>query len=194
MYLHIKNKLPKTLLVQTAGFLKNNVPWHQVEYYSYKAQKTILTPRLTYVYGYHQNNNLSFQRKIPLELRPLFMWFCNEYNTNFNFMLMAKYNDPNHSISYHSDDETFINLNTPIVALNILEDKTPPLKFKLKNKSTKEIESFSLENGDIFYMSWENQRTHMHGIMKNKNFTGTRYGITFRSGNQKAIHNYYKYN
>ena len=194
MYLHIKNQIPKTLLAQTAGFLKNKTNWNQVEYYSKKAQKTVTTPRLTDVYGYHHSNSYTFQRKIPHELRPTFIWICKTFETEFNFILLAKYNDPNHSISFHSDDESFINKNTPIVALNLLEPDTTPFMFKLKNKQSKKIQNFNLQHGDIFYMSWDNQRTHMHGIPKNKNFKGVRYGITFRSGNSLAIKNYYKYN
>lgn len=194
MHLHYPQLLPDGIAVQTIDYLHNQVPWQQIQYYSNKAQRTIKTPRLTYVYGYHKNNNYKFQRKIPKPLREIFLWVAEEFQFTPNFMLLAKYNHPSHSISYHSDDENFIIKGSPIIGINLCLDQTQKLKFKLKNKTTKEIQTYNLSHKDVFYMSWNNQRTHMHSIPKNQAYVTPRYGLTFRQGNEYAINNYYKYN
>ena len=194
MHMHYQNHLPQQIATQTLEYLQTQVPWRQVQYYSNKAQKIINTPRLTYVYGYHRNNNYKFQRKIPEPLKEIFLWVVEEFQFTPNFMLLAKYDNPSHSISYHSDDESFIIKDSPIIGINLCLNQEQTIKFKLKNKSTKQIQTYNLAHRDVFYMSWNNQRTHMHSIPKNQSYVTPIYGLTFRQGNEFAINNYYKYN
>jgi alkylated DNA repair dioxygenase AlkB len=193
-YTHYKSLIPNQISNKVLIYLKNKKNWNQVKYYSQKAQKEILTPRFTYVYGYHyKNENLSFARTVPVELRELYHWVSKYFGEYYNFMLLTKYTEPNHSISFHSDDESFLIKDSSIIS-TIFANPNVTRDFQMKNKLTKEIETFELSHGDVFYMSYESQRTHMHSVPKRKQINGTRYGITFRNGNDKAIYNYYKYN
>lgn len=186
--------IPKEIADSTLKYLKTEQKWNQVEYYSKKAQRKIVTPRFTYVYGYHyQNDTLPFKRKIPEQLRPIYLWVLKSFKQYFNFMLITKYSQPNHSISFHSDDETFLVKGSSIIS-TIFADQNVQRDFQMKCKQTKKINTYSLSHSDVFEMSYESQRTHMHSVPKRKNINGTRYGITFRNANEQAIYNYYKYN
>lgn len=194
MHQHYQKIVPKEIANKTLNYLEFDVPWHQIQYYSNKAQRNITTPRFTYVYGYNSNNKKHYQRKIPEPLRDIFMWVVDTFNYSPNFMLLAKYTLPTHGISFHSDDENFIVKNSPIVGINLCKNQNQKTKFKLKNKQTKKTEIYQLTHRDAYYMSWMNQRTHQHSIPKSQLYQEPRYGITFRQGNEYAINNYYKYN
>ena len=202
-YIYYPQLLPKDIASKTLKYLHTEVPWRQITYYSNKAKKIILTPRETYVYGFHQENRKQLLldphktsiniKPVPQELRPIYLWVSKYFNEYFNFMLLAKYSKPEHSISFHSDDESFLIKDSSIISVTLSEPSVYR-KFIMKNIKTKEKDEYLLGNQDVFKMSYETQRTHYHGIPKQKQINGIRYGITFRNGNANAFKNYYRYN
>lgn len=184
-----KNEADKLL-----DFLENQVPWGQVKYF--KPQRGyVITPRLTWVAGFHSETLYSLSKHhpnpIPDFLLPLKDLIEDFLNTNFNFILFSKYRNENDSITYHSDDESFLGKNPTIASLT-LGDSRP---FILKNKKTKESSTFDLSHGDLFVMKNNCQKDFFHAVPKQKEPCGIRYSMTFRRAiNEYGSNNYYTYN
>ena len=175
-------------------FLEKNIPWTQVKYFK-PERGYVITPRMTWVQGFHQEklypvNNID---PIPISnfLMPLKDLVEDYLNTKFNYLLFCKYRDQNDSITYHSDDENFLGKNPTIASLTLGCGRP----FVLKNKKTRENEIFDLTHGDLFVMKNNCQKDYFHAVPKQKKPTGIRYSITFRNAlNEKGSKNYYKYN
>ena len=184
-----KNEADKLL-----DFLENQISWGQVKYF--KPQRGyVITPRLTWVAGFHSDNLYPLPKHnpnpIPEFLLPLKDLVEDFLNTKFNFILFSKYRNENDSITYHSDDESFLGKNPTIASLT-LGDSRP---FVLKNKKNKESTSFDLSHGDLFVMKNNCQKDFFHALPKQKTPCGIRYSMTFRKAiNEYGSNNYYTYN
>ena len=67
--------------------------------------------------------------------------------------------------------------------------------FCLKNKETKQVESFDLGHGDLFVMTGNCQRDYLHSVPKTSEQKLPRYSLTFRKAlNEYGSSNYYTYN
>jgi alkylated DNA repair dioxygenase AlkB len=186
LYLEESDKLLK--------YLQNDIPWTQVKYFK-PERGYVITPRLTWVSGFHQQDiydiNGITPNPIPDFLLPLKDLIEDYLNTDFNYMLFCKYRDQNDSITYHSDDEAFLGKNPTIASITL----GCPRPFVLKNKKSKESESFNLSHGDLFVMKNNCQKDFFHAVPKQKKPTGERFSITFRKAlNENGSKNYYKYN
>ena len=179
-------------------FLRKEIPWTQVKYYK-PDRGYVITPRMSWVCGWHDNetdqiisNDLLIKKnEIPKTLIPL-KEVVEEYTKKtYNFMLFAHYRDGNDSITYHSDDERFLDFRSTISSITV--GNTRP--FLLKNKQTKDVQSFDLDHGDLFVMKNNCQQDYLHSIPKTKKKIYDRYSITFRSSlKEAATVNYYTYN
>lgn len=197
-YKHVKNFLFDQETEYLLDKLKNEIPWRQVRYYK-PERGYVITPRLTWVCGFHQKDyyDLSYSsgkivspNPIPSWLQDLKLVLEDYLNETFNYVLFAQYRDGNDSITYHSDDERFLGYNPTIASISIGEDKL----FYLKNKNTKQTEKFNLQNGDLFVMKNNCQRDYLHSVPKNSS-SQRRFSLTFRNAlNETGSKNYYKYN
>lgn len=189
-YKHISSFLNEKEADYLFKRLKNETPWTQVEYYI-PERGIVITPRETWVYGYHLN-------KVPKKYNEIPLWLCElkkaieDYLfTDFNYILLAKYRDQNDSIAYHSDDERFLGIAPTIASITVGETRP----FFLKNKKTKETFSFDLKHGDLFVMQNNCQKNYMHSVPKLNKSVNTRISLTFRKVlNFAGTENYYKYN
>ena len=175
-------------------YLENQVPWGQVKYFK-PERGYVVTPRLTWVAGFHSKNIYPLGNIIPNDipdfLLPLKDLVEDYLKTEFNFILFSKYRDENDSITYHSDDEKFLGKN-PIIASLTLGSSRP---FILKNKQTKDSQIFDLSHGDLFVMKENCQKDFFHAVPKQKNECLPRYSLTFRKAlNEYGSNNYYTYN
>lgn len=175
-------------------FLKTEIPWRQVKYFK-PERGYVQTPRETWCAGFH--NNLFYPvngicpSPIPEKLIELKLLMEDFLNQKFNFMLFAKYRNGKDSIAYHSDDEMFLGRN-PVIASLTLGESRP---FCLKNKNSKEVQTWNLNHGDLFVMQEDCQKNYQHSVPKIDNFDHERYSITFRKAlNEKGSYNYYTYN
>ena len=170
--------------------LSTDIPWTQVQYYK-PERGTIITPRLTWVCGWHNESYSPLANQIPDWLIPLKEVVEQASHSYFNYMLFAYYRNGNDSISYHSDDERFLGVHPTIASITVGQER----KFNLKNKHDKSVQSFNLMHGDLFIMKNNCQSDYMHSVPKSKKITLPRISITFRKVmNSSGSNNYYKYN
>lgn len=178
--------------------LLEETPWTQVKYYK-PERGYVVTPRLTWVAGFHQKKlypidvgtNVYVPNEIPKWLVELKDVVEDYLDTTYNYLLFAQYRDENDSITYHSDDEKFLGYSPNIASITV--GQTRP--FCLKNKQTKQVQTFNLNHGDLFVMKNNCQRNFMHSVPKQKQSLGPRISITFRKAlNESGSKNYYKYN
>jgi alkylated DNA repair dioxygenase AlkB len=197
-YKHIKQFLFDEETQYLLSKLENEIPWRQVRYFK-PERGYVITPRLTWVCGFHQqayydlkyaSGKIVSPNPIPSWLDDLKSVIEEHLNQSFNYVLFAQYRDNNDSITYHSDNERFLGYNPTIASISIGSDKT----FCLKNKASKKVETFNLQNGDLFVMKNNCQRDYLHSVPKNSS-GGKRFSLTFRNAlNETGSKNYYKYN
>lgn len=197
-YQHVSNFLSEKESTYLFDRLVQETPWTQVKYYK-PERGYVITPRLTWVAGFHQKNlyTLNIEGKaytpnpIPSWLVELQSAIENHLDAKYNYLLFSLYRDEKDSITYHSDDETFLGYNPNIASITVGASRD----FKLKNKHTKEVQSFTLNHGDLFVMKDDCQRNYAHAILKQNTKVEPRISITFRKAlNESASKNYYKYN
>jgi len=193
-YNYVKNFLYKEEADALLEFLETKVPWGQVRYFK-PERGYVVTPRLTWVAGFHSNTlhplEACVPNPIPEFLNPLKDLVEEYLQTSFNFILFSKYRDQNDSITYHSDDEKFLGKSPTIASLTLGN----PRPFILKNKKTKQIDSFDLSHGDLFVMKNNCQSDFFHAVPKQKESCLPRYSMTFRKAlNEYGSNNYYTYN
>jgi alkylated DNA repair dioxygenase AlkB len=193
------NYLPKFLYKEEAdyllNYLKNEIPWRQIKYYK-PERGYVITPRLTWVAGFHQDTHYKlkngvFPNAIPDPLLPLKNLVEEHTGVIYNFILFAQYRDGQDSITYHSDDEMFLGSSPTIASITVGEERL----FCLKHKESKEVESFNLGHGDMLVMQENCQKDYMHSVPKTTQQKSPRYSLTFRRAlNEYGSSNYYTYN
>jgi alkylated DNA repair dioxygenase AlkB len=197
-YQHVSNFLSEKESTYLFDRLLQETPWTQVKYYK-PERGYVITPRLTWVAGFHQKNlyTLDIEGKsytpnlIPPWLVELKSAIENHLSTKYNYLLFSLYRDEKDSIAYHSDDESFLGYNPNIASITVGASRP----FNLKHKHAKEVESFTLKHGDLFVMKNDCQRNYTHTVPKQPLKAKPRISITFRNAlNESASKNYYKYN
>ncbi|KAK6504280.1 hypothetical protein TWF506_002483 [Arthrobotrys conoides] len=137
-------------------------------------------------------------RPIPQCLEILKNIVERESGETFNFVLVNYYADCGDSISYHSDDESFLGPNPTIASLSLGTTRD----FLMKHKEDKSLTlKLPLSNGELIVMKGATQRKWLHSIPKRSSTitggwtNGGRINITFRKGMEIACTgNYYRYN
>ena len=99
--------------------------------------------------------------------------FNNKYN--FNYILLNKYENGNHNLGMHSDDEE--GLYGPIVSISLGCSRFFDIKHKFNNSIKKRLE---LNNGSILIMDGDTQDFYKHGIPIQKKIKNCRINLTFR--------------
>lgn len=197
------------------------LPWYKVEYLA--RGMTITTPRYTTVFGLDETaifepdgdsvagtrvlSAVSKQpvpanvyhtppRPIPRCLQELKSCVEQATGETYNFVLVNFYADGTHSISPHSDDESFLGHNPCIASLSLGGTRD----FVMKHKTKKELssEKFALKTGDMVVMRGTTMANWLHSIPKRVGKTQTtspRINVTFRKAiNAKGSNNYSHYN
>lgn len=108
--------------------------------------------------------------------------YSNLYNIDYG--LVHYYNDSTSNISWHSDKEA---LKSNIYSVNIGGIR----RFCLRDKTTKEVLTFDLHDGDLFIMKIGCQEKYQHCIKSIKMFNSPRFNITFRQIESPSL--YYTY-
>ncbi|AYV86106.1 MAG: alkylated DNA repair protein [Solivirus sp.] len=99
--------------------------------------------------------------------------------TNFNGILINRYQDGTKTIGAHSDDEKGLDANNSSVAsISFGAART----FRIRDKHTKEIVvDVQTESGILILMSGNFQRSYTHEISQQKTIHNSRISLTFRS-------------
>ncbi len=159
---------------------------HPTEYSTVRIYGKILkTPRWQASFGKSYYFSGINHKSLPVhhELEPFIAWANSfeEYGGLFNQVLMNWYANGHHYIGKHSDDETQLVSNSPIISISLGYES----KFRIRNKSNnKIIRDFILKNGDFIVMGGKMQNYYTHEIVKvsgkKGDSVGKRINITFR--------------
>ena len=153
--------------------------------------KTILSPRLISLMGtgieyrYSSNNHIGsktddYMQCLLSRLDGLKV-SIPELKTDYNGILFNLYRDENDSIMYHTDNETCMDLSSPICTLSL--GATRRFKIKPKDPSIpllKKYQHFYLPNGSLGIMMGKFQEEFLHSIPKETEGTRPRMSLTFR--------------
>lgn len=140
-----------------------NIPRRQTAYgdpgtfYRFSGHKSIPKPWTDFI------TNIKLQIEAVLE-------------TEFNFVLVNWYQDGEHCIGWHSDDEKDLDENHMIVSYTVGETRD----FLLRNKRTKEITKISLPHNTLLIMGGDTQKNYQHSVPKRKGVRKPRVNFTFR--------------
>eukprot|EP00877_Chromochloris_zofingiensis_P012627 jgi/Chrzof1/7618/Cz02g30130.t1 len=172
------------------------LPWYHVQYKKYG--RDFSTPRYTTVFGQDDTRSpphiyQQTPKPIPPTLQQLIQCVCDLLadGTQFNFTLMNFYLSGQNSISYHSDDESFLGPNPTIASLSLGGAR----RFLMRHKTLKhKKETFILDDGDLIVMRGPTQSNWEHAVPKTVR-AQPRINITLRRAiNVAGTNNYYKYN
>ncbi|KZT52560.1 hypothetical protein CALCODRAFT_502112 [Calocera cornea HHB12733] len=180
---------------QLYNYLLESLPWYRVRYTV--RGMTINTPRYTTVYGKDMMNGVdtAYQKK-PRPIPPLLAALKDEVErvsgASFNFVLCNFYADGKDSISYHSDDESFLGPDPTIASMTLGGTRA----FHMKHKTDRSVPVFKtdLRDADLLIMRGKTQACWEHSVPKRANVP-PRINLTFRKAiNVRGTNNYYRYN
>ncbi len=145
--------------------------------------KEVNIPRFQQAYGrsYKYSGTIAEAKPIPKIFEKLIAYLNKQYNRKFNMILINWYMNGEDYISMHSDNEKEIVNNSPIVSISLGDTRT----FILQNNETREKKKYELKNNNVIVMGGTCQKTHKHGINKEKN-KGVRINLTVREVEQLA--------
>lgn len=206
-----------SLATQLFDFLRAEFCWYRVTYEVRGI--TINTPRFTTVFGLDDTHYFSEpdksrvleketkeRPKKPLNCQPRPLPGCldqlrraieSETGESFNFCLLNYYKDGTDSISYHSDDESFLGPDPSIASLSLGSSRDFHMRLKSDHSVTFRT---SLRSGELLLMRGPTQSAWDHSIPKRKGAdSGSgrlgRINVTFRKAMVRyGTENYYRYN
>lgn len=127
--------------------------------------------------GYEYSNQIMESQPLTKSLKKLLKDINKIYNSEFNGILINKYNNGSEYIGPHSDDEKGLDDNVGIIALSYGEERI----FRIRNKNNKKIVHEELTtHGSIIQMGGNFQKLYTHEIPIQKKINGIRYSFTFR--------------
>ena len=162
---------------------------HPNEYAQIKIYgKIVNTPRWQQTYGLpYKFSGVQHQSlPIPTELLPFYEWANSSPYGPFNQILVNWYQDGNHYIGAHRDDEKMIVPDSPILSISLGQERI----FRIRKYKTKEIiDNILLRNKTVLAMLGKFNENYTHEIIKvlgekGKNLK-SRISITFRRFKQE---------
>lgn len=127
--------------------------------------------------GYYYSNQLAKSKPLTTNLEILMNSVNEMFGSNFNGILINRYENGSDYISPHSDDEKNLD-NFGVVSISYGGERI----FRIRNKKTKEIEmDIAMNNMDIIHMGGFFQKEFTHEIPLTKKHVDVRYSFTFRN-------------
>lgn len=105
-------------------------------------------------------------------------------NSQFNSCLLNLYHDGNEGMTWHSDDEKSLGMNTVIASLSFGAER----KFSFKHRRTRQTISLMLENGSLLVMRGNTQSNWLHSLPLSSKINHPRINLTFRTIVDESIH------
>ncbi len=126
--------------------------------------------------GYYYSKQLAKSKPMTLNL-DLLLELTNELtNSNFNGILINRYNSGDDYIGSHSDDEKNID-ESGVISISFGGERI----FRIRDKKTKEIiQDISINSMDIVQMGGDFQKEFTHEVPPTKKYVDIRYSFTFR--------------
>jgi alkylated DNA repair dioxygenase AlkB len=126
--------------------------------------------------GYKYSNQLSKSIKLTPKLTILLELINNKFKSEYNGILVNKYNDGNDYIGAHSDNETNLD-NIGVISISYGAIR----KFRIRDKTTRKIvKDIPTVPFQIIHMAGNFQKEFIHEIPIEKKVKGGRYSFTFR--------------
>lgn len=127
--------------------------------------------------GYHYSGQLAKAKSLEPHCLELMELINARFKTNYNGILVNKYEDGNNYISDHSDDETKLDKGG-VISISYGSVR----KFRIRDKLTKKIIlDIPTISNSIIHMGGNFQKEFTHGIPVEKKVKGERYSLTFRT-------------
>lgn len=127
--------------------------------------------------GYHYSGQLAESIPLTKNLKRLLKKINEHFGTNFNGILINRYNDGKKVIGAHSDDEKYLDKGG-VVSISYGATR----KFRIRDKKTKKIvKNIFMESLDIIHMKGDFQKEFTHEIPVESKVKECRYSFTFRN-------------
>jgi len=151
--------------------------------------KYVKIPRWQQAYGEDYKFSGSMAKSLPIteQLQKYIDWVnlnevSNGRSGELNGILLNWYENGDHYIGWHSDDEPQLDKSFPVYTISLGATRT----FKIREKKNKNIVTdFELKNNDFFIMGGEFQKHYQHHLPKRKKCINSRISITLRKFNKK---------
>jgi alkylated DNA repair dioxygenase AlkB len=126
--------------------------------------------------GYYYSGLLAKSKPMNPSLNMLLRAINKMFGSEFNGILINRYNSGDEYIGPHSDDEKNLD-STGVVAISCGGERI----FRIRNKYTKKIfQDIPISNLDIIHMGGDFQKEFTHEIPTTKKLVDIRYSFTFR--------------
>merc|ERR1711953_738374 len=104
-------------------------------------------------------------------------WTPTLLKTKYNFVLVNKYQNGEHNMGFHADDEDEIDQSTPICSVSLGASRDFTFLPKLNNDDKLTI---ALHDGTVLFMTEPTQKYWKHAIPKRRKVKTPRINLTFR--------------
>jgi alpha-ketoglutarate-dependent dioxygenase alkB family protein 2 len=127
--------------------------------------------------GYYYAGQLAKSKPLQNSSSKLMKLINERFGTNYNGILVNRYEDGNNYIGQHSDDEKHLDKGG-VIAISHGAVRKFRIMDKLTNKKVIDIDTTS---NSIIHMGGDFQKEYTHGIPVEKKVKGVRYSFTFRN-------------
>lgn len=137
-----------------------------------------------FIFNYNSITHVG-KNHLTEDMNSLIKWFKEnikskpELETNFCFVNW--YEDNSQYIGYHSDKETNLVTDQPIISVTLYDDPKNEWPFRLRCKKTGKTYQQYLKHGSIVAMLGDCQKRFTHSVPKLKSNKGQRINMTFRT-------------
>lgn len=126
--------------------------------------------------GYYYSKQLEKSKPLKSSCSELMKIVNEKFGTNYNGILVNRYDGGDNYISDHSDNEKSLDIGG-VVAISYGAVR----KFRIRDKLTKKIVlDIPTTHNSIIHMGGDFQKEFTHGIPVEKTVKGVRYSLTFR--------------
>lgn len=119
---------------------------------------------------------------LPKFLSKLLKRVNKKFDTDFNGILVNRYENGTETIGAHSDDEKGLGIGSKVVGISLGAERNMRFRGKKKRLESngKKFLDMTMPSGCIFVMSGDFQKEFTHEISSQKAVTDVRISLTFR--------------
>ncbi len=126
--------------------------------------------------GYQYSGQIAKSKPLGINLELLLVLINELFESEFNGILVNRYENGFEYIGAHSDDESNLD-KSGVVSISYGSSRI----FRIRNKQTKKIiQDVPISNLDIIHMGGNFQKEFTHEVPSTKEIVGPRYSFTFR--------------
>lgn len=132
--------------------------------------------------GYNYSKQIAAAKPLTPTLQILLTLLNQHLNTDFNGILINRYNDGSDYIGAHSDDERGLATGSVVAAISLGAERTFRIRHKDKSKTFDGKNYYDLKTteGQLLVMDGTFQREYTHEIPKKSGVGSPRISLTFR--------------